>query len=107
MNKMRKCVGVLGLCCLLLLTVLLSGCGQMVEAGGHYCGPPQLMMNGEIYKSTGITRPVYTTWAVGERVFLAEKTEPYLPEGYTAYGAVTLVDRAPEKDGEGAAPQEA
>lgn len=103
MNKMRKCVGVLGLCCLLLLTGLLSGCGQigLPEGVGHYCGPPQLMMNGEIYKSTGITRPVYTTWAVGERVFLAEKTEPYLPEGYTAYGAVTLVDRAPEKDGEG------
>ena len=99
MNRVRKSVW---LCAFLLLTLLLSGCGQMVEAGGHYCGPPQLMMNGQIYEDTGITRPVYATWEVGERVFLAEKTEPYLPEGYTEYGSVTLVEHAPEKDGEGA-----
>ena len=98
MNKMRKCVGVLGLCCLLLLTGLLSGCGQMVEAGGHYCGPTQMMWNGEIYRSTGTARFVMTSETRGG--YVTTPFTAYLPEGYTAYGPAVPVDHQPAENGE-------
>lgn len=106
MNKMRKSVGVLGLCCLLLLTVLLSGCGQigLPEGMGHYCGPTELMMNGQLYHDAGTARLQYVEWDSGPRVFCVDHpNETALPEGYTEYGPTIPVERRAEKDGELAA----
>lgn len=105
MNRMKKCVGVWGLCCLLLLTALLSGCtyahvpDEGAEGGGHYCGPTELMWNGEIYHSTGIGRYEYLPG--GEMVAYGNSPgTAYLPEGFAQHGPSTEVDRRPQADGE-------
>ena len=107
MNRVRKCVGLLVCCALLALMAALSGCGQdepsddMVEAGGHYCGPYELMMNGEIYRFMDIAR--YEPINGGSRVaYVNSPSTAYLPEGYTEYGPAVTVERRPEKDGEAA-----
>ena len=101
MNRARKCVGLLAVCALLLLTAVLSGCGQigLPEGVGHYCGPYELMMNGQLYQYVGIGR--YEPLAGSERVvYVTSPSTAYLPEGYTEYGPAVKVEHRPEKDGE-------
>ena len=107
MNRVKKCVGLLVFCTLLVLTAALSGCAQSEppedsgEEGMHYCGPYELMMNGQIYKYMDVAR--YEPINGGSRVaYINSPTTAYLPEGYTEYGPAVTVERRPEKDGEAA-----
>jgi hypothetical protein len=106
MNRVKKCVGLLVCCALLVLAAALSGCGQvgLPEGMGHYCGPTELMMNGQIYHDAGTTRLQYAEWDSGPRVFRVDHpTETVLPEGYIEYGPTIPVEHKAEKDGEMAA----